>query len=370
MAWSIQIARVFGIPIRLHLTFLLLIGWLLSMAGSNRTMLWVTLGLFGSVLLHELGHSVVAQRFGVEVLDITLFPIGGLARMATIPREPRQELLIAVAGPAVNFVLGPLLLLAHQAVGGRPILEDIVNPGGAPLLKMAWLNVLLGVFNLVPAFPMDGGRILRALLAMRMSYVRATRISSSLGQLLAFGMGIIGLMSGNPLLVFVAFFVFIGAAEEGARVQTQAITEGVPVRDAMITRFFTLTRADTLGKATDLLLNSTQLDFPIVDGEKEDVVGVLTRTRLIAALEQSGRETYVSEAMEAAPPAVGPDTPLTEVLEQMAAQGQTMVPVRSTEGLCGLVTMDNTTEYVLVRAALLRNHERAGTGPDPARRRD
>ena len=357
MAWSIQIARVFGIPIRLHLTFLLLLGWLLSMAASNRTMLWVTLGLFTCVVLHELGHSVVAQRFGVEVLDITLFPIGGIARMASIPRVPLQELLIAAAGPAVNFVLFPLFLLAHQLAGGVWVSGDIWAVAGAPLQKLAWLNLGLGLFNLLPAFPMDGGRILRAALALRTSYVRATQFASRLGQLVAFGMGLWGLLAPNPLVVFIAFFIFIGAAEEGARVQTQAITEGVAVKEAMITRFFTLTRADTLGKAADLLLNSTQLDFPIVEGEREEVVGVLTRARLIKALEEAGRDAYVGEAMDPAPPAVSPDAPLTEVLEQMAAAGQTLVPVHSAEGLCGLVTMDNTAEYVMVRAALLRAGE-------------
>lgn len=362
MAWSFQIARIFGIPIRLHLTFLLLIGWLLSMAGANPTMLWLGLGLFVCVLLHELGHSVVAQRFGVEVLDITLLPIGGLARMASTPREPRQELFIAAAGPAVNFVLAPLFLAAHHSLDGRLLSGDLWSQPGYPLLKLAQMNLVLGLFNLLPAFPMDGGRILRALLAMRLSYVRATQHASALGQLLAFGMGIWGLATGNPLTIFIAFFVFIGAAEEGTRVQTQAFTEGVPVRDAMVTRFFTLTRADTLGKAADLLLNGTQHDFPIVDGEREEVVGVLTRARLIQALEHAGRDVYVSEVMQPAPPAVSPDEELSDVLEQMAAEGHTLVPVHSVEGLCGLITTDNTTEYVLVRSALLKNSERAAAG--------
>lgn len=359
MAWSFQIARVLGIPIRLHLTFLLIIGWLFSLAWHNPTMAWVGLGLFVCVLLHELGHSVVARKFGVEVVDITLLPIGGLARMTTTPKEPLQEMLIAAAGPAVNFVLFPLFLLAHSYSGHPTPAGDVWATPGAPLLKLAYVNSTLGLFNLLPAFPMDGGRILRAGLAMRMSYVRATVAASGLGQLLAFGLGIWGLASPNPLLVFIAFFIFIGAAEEGNRVQTEAVTEGVPVRDAMVTRFYTLQRADTLGSAADLLLHGTQHDFPIVDGEREDVIGVLTRQRLIQALSELGRDVYISEVMVPAPEAVAPEAPLTDVLEQMAAEGQTLVPVKSEAGLLGLVTTDNTAEYVLVRSALLRNKERA-----------
>ena len=357
MAWSTQIGRIFGVPIRLHLTFLLLLGWLAiaGLTSGDLSLLLLSVGLFGCVLAHELGHSVAAQRYGVQVMDITLLPIGGLARMASIPREPRQEFWIAVAGPAVNFVLAPLLFGAHRLLEGAPAPLEILTAKGFLLGKLALLNVGMGLFNLLPAFPLDGGRILRAALAERMPYIKATQIASSLGQLLAFGLGFAGLM-GNPMLVFIALFIFIGAAEEGARVQTQSFTEGVPVQDAMVTRFFSLGRGDTLGKAADLLLAGPQHDFPVVEGEA--MVGVLTRQRLLDALAQSGRDPYVSEVMEPAPAPVAPDTPLGDVLEWMARDGLTLVPVQTPEGVQGLVTMDNTTEYVMVRAALLRNKER------------
>jgi len=356
MPWSFQIARVFGIPIRLHLTFLLLIGWLAFLARGSANLLIVAIGLFACVVAHELGHSLMARRYGVQVVDITLLPIGGVARMATIPREPRQEFWIAIAGPLVNFVLGPALLGLYFALGGAPTLEAM---NASPLAQLGGLNLGLGLFNLLPAFPMDGGRILRAVLAMRMPYASATRIATGLGQALAFGLGFLGLL-GNPLIIFIALFVFIGAAEEGNRVQTQSFTEGVPVRDAMLTRFFTLQRGESVGRAADLLLAGTQHDFPVIEGG--EMVGVLTRPRLIQALEQQGREVYVSEVMEAAPPAVGPDEPLMDVLERMAAGGLTLVPVHGPAGLVGLVTMDNTAEYVLVQSALLRNRERRQQG--------
>ena len=358
MSWSVQIARVFDIPIRLHITFLLLLGFFgfVGQRSGDLNFFWVAIGLFACVLLHELGHSVVAQRFGVRVLDITLLPIGGLARMSTLPKEPRQELLIAIAGPLVNFVLAPLFLGLHAALHpGEPIPWPM-TAGGTLLGQLGMLNLVIGAFNLLPAFPMDGGRILRAILAQRMPYVRATAWAAGLGQLIAFGMAIYGLWKEQPMLIFIALFVFIGAAEEGARVQTQTLTENVPVRDAMMTRFFTLNRADNLGKAVDLLLAGTQHDFPVLEGP--EMVGVLTRRRLFETLSQEGRDPYVSEVMEPAPAPVTPEMPLDEVLQRMAEEGLTMLPVHSGEGLVGLVTTDNTTEYVMVRAALLNSAQR------------
>jgi CBS domain-containing protein len=292
----------------------------------------------------------------VEVLDITLLPIGGLARMATIPRDPRQEFWIAVGGPTVNFVLAPCFYALHLAVEAGGAIPQVVMGPGHVLGKLAWLNLTLGGFNLLPAFPMDGGRILRAALAVRMPYVEATRIAAQLGQILAFLMGFFGLVAvQSPILVLIALFIFIGAGAEGERVQAQVFTEGVPVRDAMVTRFFTLSRADSLGRAAELLLEGTQHDFPVADDGR--VVGILTRRRLLQSLEKMGRDRYVSEVMEAAPEPASPDEALADVLERMAASGQTVVPVESAQGLCGLVTTDNTAEYVLVRAALVRSRE-------------
>lgn len=355
MAWSIQIARAFGIPIRLHLTFLILLAWLAHGAyrpGGDPSLLPVALGLFTCVVLHELGHSVTAQRFGLKVESITLLPIGGVAALAKMPREPRQELLIAIAGPAVNFVLAPLLYALHLALEATPNPEtwSLASPG-SPLLKLAVLNIGMAVFNLLPAFPMDGGRILRAVLALRLGYGEATRISASLGQLLAIMLGFLGLFA-SPMLLFIALFVFIGAAAEGARVETQTMVEGSTVAEAMMTRFFTLSRADSLGRAAELLLAGTQQDFPVVEDHR--VVGILTRRRLLEGLARGGRDIYVSEAMEPAPPPVHPEDPLEEVLERLTGGNPGVVPVENEEGLCGLLTAENAGELVLVRSALRR----------------
>lgn len=362
MPWSFQIARAFGIPIRLHATFLLLLGWIAfaGIARGDLTQTLVALGLFTCVVAHELGHSVVAQRYGVHVVDITLLPIGGVARMATVPRNPHQEFWISIAGPLVNFVLAPLFMLLHQIVepasAGLPWIAVLASPGWV-LLKLAMLNLTLGLFNLIPAFPMDGGRILRALLAQRMPYERATRYATGLGQCLAFLLALVGLLAqSSPMLVFIALFIFIGAGEEGVRVQTHAVIEGAVVREAMVTTYATLRRGDTLRTAVELLLAGAQQDFPVVEGD--DVVGVLTRRRLLEVLSHEGNNRYVSEVMEPAPASVGPEEPLEEVMDQFGPAGVGVIPVVGPDGLCGLLTKENAVEFILVRAALRRNQER------------
>ncbi len=352
MSWSVQIVRLHGIPIRLHLTFFLLMAAIAynGLTSGHPELILVSLGLFTSVLLHEMGHSVMAQRLGIKVVDITLLPIGGLARMERIPREPREELLITAAGPLVNFVLAPLLWAAHLVFEPAIAPGALPNASGQPLGQLAGLNLMLGLFNLVPAFPMDGGRLLRAFLAQRMPYERATHISVMLGQALAFALGFIGLMDQNYLWVLIAIFVFMGASEEGVRVQTQAILAGVHVRDAMVTHFDTLRRADNLGQAADLLLAGSQHDFPVMEGE--ELVGILTRRRLLEGLATNGRDPYVSEVMTPAPKPVRAEELLLTAMERMANENEPVLPVHEDGHFCGLLTSENMGELVMVRAAL------------------
>lgn len=357
MGWSLQLGRVLGIPVRLHLTLLLLLGWLVLEGGgqANRpdaTMPLLAVGLCACVLLHELGHALAARRLGIRVLDITLLPIGGLARMASVPRLPRHELVIACAGPLVNFILAPVLFVLHQTLEAPPADMRWVTGDGYLLGKLALLNLSLGMFNLIPAFPLDGGRIFRALLGMFMPHLQATRVATSLGQGIALAVAIFGIMKPVPFLIFLAFFLFVGAAEERARVQTQAFVEGVPVRDAMMTRFFTLGRADSLRQAVTLLISGTQRDFPVVEGS--EMVGILTRRRLIEALRRGGEGLYVSEVMEPAPAALTPDDPLDRAVERLMAESAQMLPVCTEDGLCGLLTPAGATEYVVVRSAQQR----------------
>jgi Zn-dependent protease len=226
MRSSLKVASIFGIEVRIHLTFLLFLVWIwfsyyqiAGFAGAVQGVLFI-LALFACVLLHEFGHAFAARGFGIETPDITLLPIGGVARLSRIPEKPWQELVVAIAGPLVNVVIAAALISVIHGSAALEQLEYLESPRIELLAKLASVNVMLVLFNLIPAFPMDGGRVLRALLAMAMPYAQATQIAAWIGQGLAVVFGIFGLF-GNPLLIFIAFFIFVGAQQEAAMARSK-----------------------------------------------------------------------------------------------------------------------------------------------------
>src|SRR5437016_9212220 len=230
MRWSIKIARISGIEVRIHVTFLLFLAWIgftyYQVGGSAAAAEGVLfiLALFGCVLLHEFGHALAARAFGIRTPDITLLPIGGVARLQRMPDKPWQELAVAVAGPLVNVVIAAVLIFVLGRRAEFQSLQHLEQPGIEMLAKLASVNISLVLFNLIPAFPMDGGRVLRSVLAMTMNYARATQVAAWIGQGLAFVFGFIGLFS-NPMLIFIAFFIFLGAQQEAAIDETRALPE-------------------------------------------------------------------------------------------------------------------------------------------------
>src|SRR5437763_9272144 len=286
MGWSLPIFRIAGIQLRIHVTFLLLIGWLAfgyySAGGSAvaTARVFFVLLLFACVVLHEFGHALAAKAFGITTPDVTLLPIGGVARLERMPEKPVQELVIALAGPMVNVVIA---LGLFAAGGSQALLNPSTVEGGGLVAQLLTINILLVLFNLLPAFPMDGGRVLRALLATRLNYARATQIAAVVGQGFAFVFGFIGLTGSNPLLIFVALFVYIGASQEAALAQMKDVSRRFPVSSAMVREFRTLSENASLHEAVDALLATSQHDFPVVD-ETGSVAGLLTRHDLIAAL--------------------------------------------------------------------------------------
>lgn len=356
MSWSWKLGRVAGIPIFVHWTFLILILYLLGNEFSRghdlpRALAGVgfVLALFGCVVLHELGHAIMAQRFGVQTTDITLLPIGGVARLQRIPERPGQELLIALAGPAVNVVIVTLLyglgVRLPTEVGSADAFDAI---GFWP--KMMLVNGMLFAFNMLPAFPMDGGRVLRAGLALRMPYAAATRLAASVGQFMAILFGLLGLSAGNPFLVLVAIFVWIGAEGEALQVEERLVLRDVPVRAAMLTEFHTLTPLDTLGHAADVLLSGTQHDFPVLEDGK--FAGVLTRASLLSGLSQAGRDARVSDFAKTELPAVASDSLLGSAVTRMREESLPCLQVVQDGRLIGLLTLENIGEYLMVRTAL------------------
>jgi len=360
MRYSLSIARIAGIEIKIHATFFLLLAFIAfsyhrsgGAAAAIDGVIFVSL-VFLSVLLHEFGHAFAARRYGIRTPDITLLPIGGLARLERIPENPQQELVIAVAGPLVNVAIAAGLWAYLGLTGGLPHPSNIEQVGVSLPLRLLAANVVLVVFNLIPAFPMDGGRVLRAFLAMRMEYARATQIAATIGQGMAFLLGALGLLHSPPIpmLILVAVFVFIGAGQEAALAQLRSASAGLRVSSAMVTRFLSLRREDTLHDAVDALLETAQHEFPVVDADG-GVCGILTRDDLIVALRKSGADTPVAEVMRVNVPALDLSMPLDRAFSLIQESGCDALPVLDSAGrLVGLFTPENVGEFMMVQTAL------------------
>lgn len=354
MRWSFKIGRMLGIDVFLHATFLLVLSFIAVthwMAHGSLAAVASGVGffvaLFVCVLLHEYGHALAARHFGVATKDITLLPIGGVARLERMPEKPIQELWVALAGPAVNVVIAIAIAAWLTLTGSWESVTMLTTTGGGFAERLLAVNVTLVVFNMIPAFPMDGGRVLRAVLAMQMEYARATRIAARIGQGLAAVVGVIGLFS-NPFLMLIAVFIWFGASQEAAAADAKASISDLPVREAMLTNFSTLSPRDTLGDATRLLIDGSQQDFPVLDGER--VVGVLTHSRLFEMLRERGEWTFVADAMERDFRSLRPDERLDGALFQ-AEPGLTIMPVVRDGHLVGLLTAENIGELLMIRSA-------------------
>ena len=359
MNWSWRVARIGGTEVKLHFTFVLLIAWLVWQGFATGGAVGAVaisgalLALFGSVLVHEFGHIRMARRFGIRTPDVLLLPIGGVARLERIPEEPRQELLIALAGPAVTLTIAAVSYAILAAQGQAPALRPADALPDSPLAFLFDINFVLLLFNLVPAFPMDGGRVLRALLAMRLGLLRATRIAARVGQGLAFVFGLVGLFGDptRPLLLLIAFFVFLGAGTELAAVETRAVTQGLALREVMVTNYRTIPVYARLDQAATMLLEGEQREFPVVDnlGHAE---GILTREGLIKGLAGQGPQGTVAEAMATQLPVLVPEMPLEAALALLKASGLPALPVQGGGGtVIGMLTLDNLTDLLLLRRA-------------------
>ena len=362
MRWSWRIGRIAGIDLYVHATFLLLLAYVAyleyrqGLAAIGVALLYI-FALFAIVVLHELGHALTARRYGVRTRDIILLPIGGVARLERMPRDPRQELLVALAGPAVNVVLAAVLFVLVRLAGQFPTGSlsdlDIAMSPREFLYALAIVNIFIAVFNMLPAFPMDGGRVLRALLAMRMSsYARATELAARTGRVFALLLGIAGIWwFGNPLLVLIALFVWLGAGSEAAAVQTSESLDGVSIEDLMIREVHTLAPDHPLSRAVQLTLDGFQQDFPVVD-EGGAVVGVLTRADLLRALADRGASGTVAEAMNRRFATATPDERAEVAIDRLRTCGCTAMPVVRGRELLGVLTLENIGEYVMIRTAL------------------
>jgi Zn-dependent protease/predicted transcriptional regulator len=354
MRWSVTIGRFGGTAVRVHATFLLFLAWIWfsalqqeGAAAAWRSVLFIFL-LFVCVTLHEFGHILVARRYGVRTPEVTLFPIGGVANIERIPEKPGQELAIAIAGPLVNVVIAVLLLLILGKI--QPDAMTRLDDAHISLIaRLAAANVFLVLFNLIPAFPMDGGRVLRALLAMRFGAAKATQAAATIGQALAFVFGFLGLF-GNPLLIFIAIFVYIAAAGEAQIATLKESVRGLTVQDAMETRFTAIPANARLADAVQILLATGQSEFPVVDFDARPL-GILIREDIIAALGGNDNESPVSTLTLKPPVTIAPQAALEGVVDQLA-QGRVaaLCVVDGTGRLVGLFTRQSLTEIMLIKS--------------------
>ncbi|MDN5205019.1 site-2 protease family protein [Fulvivirgaceae bacterium BMA10] len=357
MKWSLYLGSYAGIKVFIHWTFVILLGWIgltgIYAGDDLLTILWQLLFIiciFLCVTLHEFGHALMAKKFKFKTKDITLLPIGGLARLERMPEKPNQELKVAIAGPIVNVIIAMILAIPLGLGGNMPGIESIskINAGNF-VFMLAVVNVILAVFNLIPAFPMDGGRIFRALLAYKYARPVATKIAASFGQFIAILFVFLGLFS-NPFLVLIGIFIYLGAQAESNYVQIKDDLHGYYVRDVIMHRFDRLRIDDHLSVAVSIILDSQVKDFLVMDGE--NVVGTLSREDVIKALRENGQDPFIGDIMNKKLIILDPDTPLEKLYEKKQGQKQALMPVIKDHQLLGVLDLENVMEFMTVKNAL------------------
>lgn len=376
MKGSLRLFKFAGIPVYIHWTFLILLAWIFGIslyrgqgAAEGLRSAGFVLAVFACVVLHEFGHALTAQRFGISTRDITLLPIGGVARLERMPDKPAQEIIVALAGPMVNVVIAGVLFAISgiQSFAGVTAEQILSAQSGTFLHSLMVINIFLVLFNLIPAFPMDGGRVLRATLALFMEYPVATRIAATVGQGCAVLFALAGLF-GNPFLILIAVFVWLGAQAEAQAVETRSLFSGVPAREAMVTNFKALDENATLDEALKTLLNGSQPDFPVMEGD--EMVGVLPRNDLLRAIAANPPTTAVAAVMRRDCATAQENEPLDRVVDRMSESGCPLVPVLRQGRLVGIITSENIGELMSIRAKLgtawhRRDQNVAGPAADP-----
>jgi Zn-dependent protease/CBS domain-containing protein len=351
MKWSLQIGKLFGIPIRVHLTFLLLLFFIAIIGSRQGGAIGALSGvisivfIFLCVVLHEIGHSLMAIHYGVEVKDIVLMPIGGVSRMEEIPEDPKKEIAISVAGPLISFGLALIFLIMAQAAGQKVSIKSLSVFQGNLIVNLFWINLILGMFNLVPAFPMDGGRVLRGLLAMGMDSLRATKIAVSLGQAFAIILFFFGIFF-NWWMALVAIFIYLGAEGEERMTALRATLGKSPVRLAMITDIHTISPDQTIGQVLESICHGFQQDFPVV--ENDVVVGLLTKEAIFSALHKHEKSALVKDVMQKDFLFTTEDASLSEIFKKMTAEKLSVIPVMKGNQLRGLINLEQIGKYHMI----------------------
>lgn len=361
MKHSLTLGRPFGIKVAVHWTFLLIIAWVIFLnlqQGANTQQILYSvlfiLAIFICVVIHELSHSLTARRYGIPTKSITLLPIGGLADLQKMPEKPREEFAVSVAGPLSNIVIGLVIMLFLLVTDNLNISSTYFQSitGKNFFIVLMFANLMLAVFNLLPAFPMDGGRIFRSLMAMYFSREKATYVAMNIGKIFALGLAILGVFV-NPFLIFIAIFIFIGAQKEYEQIRYTSVLTGYHVQDVLMHEFTTLKEEETLRKAVDLLLDTPEQRFVVVDDENR-VKGILTRNNIIQGLSEQGEDLNIRQVMNREITTFNPHTSLEHAFQTMRNQRIAMAPVVENDRLLGIIDMDNINEFIMIRSAIKR----------------
>ncbi len=355
MQWSFNVGRIFGIKLRIHVTFLLLLLFIfisvMDQKGIHEALLATLFicAVFVCVLIHEVGHSLIARRFGKEAKSITLLPIGGMATMEEMPEKPLQEIAMALIGPFINLVIAAILFLFVGAWSGVTVPNLFPDSARSFFAGLISVNVILAVFNLIPAFPMDGGRVFRGILAMKMDYVTATSVAVFVGQAIAMLFIFFGIFY-NWWLALIGVFLYIGAGGEKHQVVLKSLLSDVTAAAAMTTEYQTLRPDETLRRAIEHFHHGFQDDFPVVGDH--GLEGILTRNKILASLHEKGLDVPVCEIMDRTFDSVSSDTPLAQIYKQLISSGKTAVTVVDDGNVKGMICLDGISRYFMVRSAV------------------
>jgi Zn-dependent protease len=357
MKWSWKIARIAGIDVYIHATFFILVAWFGyhywtaqgTLAAALEGMAYI-IALFTCVVLHEFGHALTAKRYGIVTSNITLLPIGGVASMERLPENPLEEIKVALAGPLVNVVIASVLYLWLNVNGVHVDGEEFATTGGPFLYRLMIVNIFLALFNLLPAFPMDGGRVLRAAMAIRMPHHLATKRAAAVGQCFAVFFGMVGFSYGNPFLMLIAVFLWVGAGAENQSEQMKNSLAGATASDAMLTEFHVLAPEDTLTKAIHYTLAGSQKDFPV--GNQHQIIGVLTQKYLLEALQQYGENFEVGKLNLSPIKTIEKHTPIQQLLDEIQIDKNHMLAVNDANKIVGIINLENIIELINIQTAL------------------
>ncbi len=355
--YSLSLGKPFGIKVSVHWTFSLLIAWIVLISVGRglefqQILMHIVfvLALFVCVVLHELGHSLAAIRLGGQVDSITLLPIGGMAHLSKMPEKPKDEFLVSAAGPMVNVVIAAILwiyIAIFQTVDFEKMEFEAITVHNFPVMLLA-ANLFIVAFNLIPAFPMDGGRLFRSLLSIRMSRLKATRIAKDIGQIFAIIFIIAGLFF-NPFLVIIGFFILLGAKGEYEMIKYQEILQDYTVNDIVKTEYAELDEEKTLGHAAERLVKISDNGFVIKSGN--DFKGILSKNDLINGLNSHGKELKIKDLVRTEPDHVDKDTGLFQVYQDMQRKRKYLLPVFDQGEFKGILDLENLHEFFQIRKA-------------------